>query len=1728
MMRPAAPGPRVGGGRVRVDAARAIAKLREYQLVERAAWVLEGIRAAVASNASAITLAGDSNDIWLSWQGEPWPAEDLTRLFDELVSPEAADERHHLRLLAAAVNSGLGLEPAFIDVIAVHDDKAIRARYTPDVLEDPGADIAESALRKMTTETIAVPDGAKRGMRVHLRRRASLEVLSYLFGEPPELAIARGACADIPVLLTIGANRYHRVEHSRDVVRVPLGDGLDGFLAVADPAIITGGLMEVAERGVVLARYPLSRSPDTLPIRLLIDAPRMPTNASRSQVQRDSYPIDAAVHRVPELLPALVAQLVARLAVDQGIARTAALALLAGIVDRGHWFRKGVPEESPLAPLAELPLLRDASGTPRPLHWRWSGLVYHARKPLDRDLEPWVDNILWVAPGDPAERVIAGAFHDQRAVRRRLRTARQQRRDHERFFAHEKRPATVITRKAPRSRMALQTVPAQSCVPQSVFDGLAGEVCIYADDGTSALVVLHHGREIERIEHHSPVRFDAVIDAPAITPGARFRGVLRDAEYARVDRAMRAGVLRAIEAIAHTAPRVMLQHGLVLARSLGAVLGPPLADARAWRSVDGNDLSHAEITRRPSVGIVETDIVATPSAGRLLLRCDREERARLAAAAPELAQVVYTVATAHPAIAEIVASNLSQSTAFALAMTGETHVGAVGPASWRDAVITYQHRGVTISSTPLILPVAPCKIVVDTEAIIPTATWAILGDGIDEHAWQLALVRATALALLGERPLELLGPRTVDLHDGLGRTFCAALTKASAEELLGAELLARVRAHRMWPVLGDPHPQSIDELCARFPTTIPYVAPGSIAIAGFSPLVAGDEIASAVATLAGVPVREASLELEMRRYADLREKRIERHRSQPVQPIALPGDTVEIEGPIARGVVGVGSVGIEVQVLVEGRPFDVIRHDSPLPLRAVVEIEATRTMPAFDGIPSDVTGEIVARVSEAAPALLLAIGAARPHVLGDPGPARRLFARSIGDARLAPLREAAIFLTVQGARTSITSARRPFIATTTWTGTWLARENDPDHPCDSPIIHITDGSGEIGTLLEGLHDDVRDVTSDVMKLQRARRMARGLLPSPTLQGVAPEMKRTLAELGDIGAALGHGEIALVEDEGSSALLHVDGELRKVISIDISPSIQIALEAPELVAQLDREDAPAAIAHQLRALNLDSPEIPHARELALRLTRTILARTPVESLEPRIRRNLVRALFRGALDPADLATVPLFETIAPSSVPPTAIDQQIELFGSVWSVPHGAAVSPPLDDQRIVVRIDPVTLDLARHRGVLFVDATEELALDALARRNRDKPLATTLALPAARDFLAQLILDGDGVTGTRGIVGILHPSAAQRRGIHAHRAMHPFNPIPDTGTWPIVAMLEDARFTPDRTWDRPVDDAIWRQALSTVREACKDAFKDLVKPPDDALALHRMFGHGLGDHRFAHVRGALWIAGPPLTSPSIRVTTARGTHEWVPPGHTGVSGALYLQPTDERTVATLLEDLASLVHGLLVRSLLSRQARERELVIAHVAHALALARIGTHEADRFAFEIARPSPLTAAALVRLFTDSRPVYVVPDNVDAPGIVDNGSLLSQVVLHHVRDRIHQVNALPAPTPKPQHPLQPLLDALRVRFAQLGLDLANMGLVDNAEPMFEYSDHSLLVATRHPHLIKLAGALAANSPNAAAMLDAIAAHGITVLNVALTSVTDAAELRAIGGLLESSAQR
>ena len=160
--------------------------------------------------------------------------------------------------VAAGVNSALGMNPEYVDVISI-DEHEPAARYKPDVFDDAGGEPGDAPLRQIVAEPIDTPVGARPGMLVHLRRPPSFEVLSYLLRSPPELRLARAACRDISVPFVIGGDVFDRTGPSHDLLRLPLGEQFDGFMAAFDPqhATETDAVLEVAERGVVLARYPL-------------------------------------------------------------------------------------------------------------------------------------------------------------------------------------------------------------------------------------------------------------------------------------------------------------------------------------------------------------------------------------------------------------------------------------------------------------------------------------------------------------------------------------------------------------------------------------------------------------------------------------------------------------------------------------------------------------------------------------------------------------------------------------------------------------------------------------------------------------------------------------------------------------------------------------------------------------------------------------------------------------------------------------------------------------------------------------------------------------------------------------------------------------------------------------------------------------------------------------------------------------------------------------------------------------------------------------------------------------------------------------------------------------------------------------------------------------------------------------------------------------------------------
>ncbi|WP_437832583.1 hypothetical protein [Sorangium sp. So ce1153] len=223
----------VARGAIRVDARRAVQKLREHLLVDLDHYLLELVRAAAAGGATRIDLCYDADDVVLTFDGEPLDAPILTRLLDHVLNaaPDAASRR--LRLLALGVNAALGLRPARVDLLTTGrgpsgdapEATCTRVRFTPALLEAPAEAFAPAA-GPACDEVPRPPGMPAAGLRIEVRRRLGWSVLRRaITGDtPPEVDHLAAATGDFPIPIAIEGEPLRRAPpggHPEVLVRVP-------------------------------------------------------------------------------------------------------------------------------------------------------------------------------------------------------------------------------------------------------------------------------------------------------------------------------------------------------------------------------------------------------------------------------------------------------------------------------------------------------------------------------------------------------------------------------------------------------------------------------------------------------------------------------------------------------------------------------------------------------------------------------------------------------------------------------------------------------------------------------------------------------------------------------------------------------------------------------------------------------------------------------------------------------------------------------------------------------------------------------------------------------------------------------------------------------------------------------------------------------------------------------------------------------------------------------------------------------------------------------------------------------------------------------------------------------------------------------------------------------------------------------------------------------------------
>ncbi len=477
-------------GRIRVDARKAMAKLREHLLVDLHLYAVEVVRAAVLAGATRIDVTYDADDVEVTFDGAPLLAAALPHLFEHLTGEDGGAS--HQRLLALAVNAALGLDPAWVSLTTATGGAASRVAWSPALV----AAIEREERPLPEPEAIPVPPGMPAtGTRFQLRRKVGWETVRRAAGKaaPREVALLTEAahCLRVPLFVNGAAVG----PSGRPVVLARASISLPGARR-AHVEITTGHEtaphVDFCELGLLLCRtsfafgrhFPMAEHHGVRPpVRIVVDSDALPTNASRSAVREDA-PLFAslassAAPALSDAIAAIAFALFGRGEAPDGVTvdtrnPTALHDVLGAFLcaaEASLVARVTMPDA--LRSLLDLPLFQDGLGRPLshatipredPL------LMWGGQKPVPAPMEPWADKIVW-RRGRLAERILDGrkAFaHDKLAE-----LAKRGEERHRKLFAM---PAGFVS------------VPDETYLAREAFRlqegalaGLSGEVAIAAD-----------------------------------------------------------------------------------------------------------------------------------------------------------------------------------------------------------------------------------------------------------------------------------------------------------------------------------------------------------------------------------------------------------------------------------------------------------------------------------------------------------------------------------------------------------------------------------------------------------------------------------------------------------------------------------------------------------------------------------------------------------------------------------------------------------------------------------------------------------------------------------------------------------------------------------------------------------------------------------------------------------------------------------------------------------------------------------------------------------------------------------------------------------------------------------------------------------------------------------------------------------------------------------------------
>lgn len=483
----------IARGRIKVDARKALDKLRDHMLVDPHLWACEIARVAVALGATRLDVDWDTDDLVFEFDGRALAPDQIAHARDHVLTPLDGPDGDALRALGIGIGAALSLDPAYVDVLSAGQRVRFERKYMQDAL----------APEPVAAET------APGITRVHFKRRLGLGLLTRWTEVPEEVSLLRDAFEAPGVTLRLRGTPAPRREEPVLTVDLDVPGATRAELEMLRRPMVAR--VDFLHYGVCISSLALTglwgltgRWHAELPVRVVVDATDLPTNASRSQVRNDAPLIDRALRHVEPAFAAGVAALrgdKSTLAVKIGHVVTTraepdvlvevlgALAAAAALA-----LRSNVPIDPSAERLLDDEVITDAIGRPVSLRSLRGGVdgqpirVYEGDRPLTADLAPWLGGTIWKR-GRQAERALEGLR--LASVKELVEPALEAMQRRARALEHPaSRPITSPANAAWKEHFTVES---------GRFAGLEGEIAMRSGHGVSLVRVFVDERLLETI-----------------------------------------------------------------------------------------------------------------------------------------------------------------------------------------------------------------------------------------------------------------------------------------------------------------------------------------------------------------------------------------------------------------------------------------------------------------------------------------------------------------------------------------------------------------------------------------------------------------------------------------------------------------------------------------------------------------------------------------------------------------------------------------------------------------------------------------------------------------------------------------------------------------------------------------------------------------------------------------------------------------------------------------------------------------------------------------------------------------------------------------------------------------------------------------------------------------------------------------------------------------------------